>query len=326
MLDVFFTVDVEVWCGWKNMDKLFPGAFRKYVYGPTPRGDYGLPYQINVLKEYGFTGVFFVEPLFATRFGIEPLAEIVGLLHDGAQEVQLHLHTEWVDESNEPLLKGDCAKRQHLRCFSLEEQTILIAAGARLLKQAGANEMNAFRAGNFGFNIDTLRAVAANGIPFDSSYNASIFGLDSGVLPGVPVVSPIECEGVYEYPMTVFNDGTQDLRHTQLTACSYREMEGLLWQALEAGRSSFVVLSHNFDLLNRAKNRPDDVVVNRFRKFCSFLDQNRDSFRVVGFQGLNPQIVQQQPPPLTSPIWKTGERMLEQAYRRLFEQVCRKRD
>lgn len=319
MLDVFFTVDVEVWCdGWSNIDEKFPDAFRKYIYGPTAKGDFGLPYKLNVLKDHGLTGVFFVEPLFSTRFGEQPLEEIVGLVRESNQEVQLHLHTEWVDESRVPLLADTHAKRQHLRYFSRDEQSTLIAAGDRLLRQAGASDINAFRAGSFGFNRDTLGALAANGIPFDSSYNASLFGLDSGVMPDVVVVEPIECDGVYEYPMTVFKDGTGSLRHTQLTSCSSRELEGLLWQALETGRSSFVILSHGSELLNQAKDRADDVVVKRFQRLCSFLDKNRDSFRVRGFQGLKPQIPQQQPVPLSSPVWKTGARMIEQAYRRKY--------
>jgi len=319
MLDVFFTVDVEIWCdGWLNIDEKFSSSFRKYIYGPTSKGNFGLPYKLDVLKHHGLTGVFFVEPLFSTRFGGQPLAEIVGLVSESAQEVQLHLHTEWVDESRVPLLEGNYTKRQHLRYFSMEEQTALIATGAKLLKQAGVSDINAFRAGSFAFNKDTLSALAANGIPFDSSYNASLFGPDSGVMPGVTVVDSIEYQGIYEYPMTVFKDGTRSLRHAQLTSCSYKEIEGLLWQALEAGRNSFVILSHSFELLNRAKDRPDDLVVKRFRRLCSFLDQNRDSFRVRGFQGLKPQITQRQPAPLASPIWRTGARMIEQAYRRKY--------
>jgi len=319
MLDVFITVDVEVWCdGWHNIDEKFTDSFRRYIYGNTPRGDFGLPYQLKVLREHGLDGVFFVEPLFSTRFGEQPLAEIVGLVRENEQEVQLHLHTEWVDESRVPLLEDVHTKRQHLRYFTPDEQTILIAKGAELIRQAGASDINAFRAGSFAFNRDTLGALAANGIAFDSSYNASMFGLDSGVDPGVTVVEPIECDGVYEYPMTVFKDGTGSLRHAQLTACSHQEMEGLLWQALKKGRKSFVILSHGSELLNEAKNRPDEVVVKRFQKLCSFLDKNRHSFRVRGFQGLIPQPTRQQPTPLASPIWKTGVRMVEQAYRRTF--------
>lgn len=320
VLDVFFTVDVEVWCdGWHNIDQKFPDAFRKYIHGTTPKGDFGLPYQLKVLNDHGLSGVFFVEPLFSSRFGEQPLAEVVGLVRESGQEVQLHLHTEWVDESRVPLLEDVRAKRQHLRYFTLAEQTILIAKGAELLTQAGAKDINTFRAGSFAFNRDTLSALAVNGIPFDSSYNASLFGRDSGVMPGVTVVEPIECECVYEYPMTVFNDGTGALRHAQLTACSFREMEGLLWQALQSGRSSFVILSHGSELLNQSKDRPDEVAVNRFRQLCAFLDKNRDVFRMRGFHGLTPQLTQQQPGPLTSPIWKTGARMLEQVYRKKFQ-------
>jgi len=43
-------------------------------------------------------GVFFVEPVFSGRFGLEPLSEIVGLLQEGRQELRLNLHTEWMDE------------------------------------------------------------------------------------------------------------------------------------------------------------------------------------------------------------------------------------
>lgn len=316
MLDVFLTVDVEIWCdGWLNIDEKFSHAFLKYIYGSTPNGDYGLPYQLDVLNDHGLKGVFFIEPLFSTRFGVQPLAEIVGLVKEKAQEIQLHLHTEWVDEAREPLLPTVHAKRQHLRYFSKDEQTALIGTGARLLNQAGADNINAFRAGSFAFNRDTLGALAINGIPFDSSYNASHFGPDSGVMPGVTVVEPIECDGVYEYPMTVFKDGSRSLRHAQLTACSYQELEGLLWQALESGRTSFVILSHGSELLNQDKIRADEVVVKRFQKLCSFLNHNRDSFRVRGFHGLEPQPARMQPDPLSSSLWKTGRRIIEQAYR-----------
>lgn len=320
MLDVFITVDVEVWCdGWDNIDEKFPKAFNRYVYGHTERGRFGLPYQTEVLGEHGLKGVFFVEPLFSTRFGPEPLAEIVGLLNAAQQEIQLHLHTEWVDEAHMPLLPNVDAKRQYLRYFTLDEQTLLIKKGIALLHAAGASPVNAFRAGSFGFNRDTLRALAANGIAFDSSYNVTHFGLDSGVLPGIPVFAPIECEGVHEYPMTVFKDGLRKLRHAQITACSFSEFEGLLWHALEAGRQSFVLLSHNFELLNRAKDRPDRVAVRRFEKLCKFLDRNRDCFSVRGFHGLTPQVSTEQPEPLSSPSWRTASRLLEQIFRRVYQ-------
>lgn len=319
MLDVFVTVDVEIWCdGWRDIDAKFSGAFERYVHGPTPTGRYGLPHLLAVLGDHGLAGNFFVEPLFSARFGAQPLADIVGLIRQARQEVQLHLHTEWVDEALTPLLGDVHGKRQHLRHFSLADQTRLIAIGKRLLAQAGADGLSAFRAGSFGFNRDTLTALADNELFLDASYNAAMSGLDSGVLPGITVVEPVECAGVVECPMTVFDDGTRRLRHAQLSACSYREMEGLLWSALRAGRQAFVMLLHNFELLNRAKNAADPVAVDRFRRLCSFLDRNRDSFRVRGFQGTPLQPVLHQPRPLSSPAWRTGARMLEQLARRAY--------
>lgn len=319
MLDVFYTVDVEVWCGgWSDLDEKFPNAFRRYIHGPTARGDYGLPYQLRLLQTHGLTGVFFIEPLFALRFGQTALDDIVGLVRDAGQEVQLHLHTEWVDEAREAVLPGPQRKRQHLRYFSREEQTVLIAKGLELMRRAGVTDINAFRAGSFAFNHDTLPALLANGIAFDSSYNASMFGPDSGVSPGRLLIEPATVDGVVEYPMTVYRDGTATLRHAQLTACSWPELEGLLWQAANEGRRAFVLLSHGFELLNKAKDRPDDVVVRRFERLCAFLDRHRDTFRMRGFRGLEPVLGAVQPAPLVSPLHRTGGRMLTQLYRRRY--------
>jgi hypothetical protein len=317
-MDVFITCDVEIWCdGWDDIDAKFPEAFRRYVYGPTAHGDYGLPYQIALLREHGLTGVFFVEPLFSARFGAAPLAEMVGLLRDGGQEIQLHLHTEWVDEARVALIPGVTGKRQHLRQYDLDEQTALIGAGLRMLHAAGAEPASAFRAGSFALNRATLAAQSRCGIGIDSSYNDSMFGRDSGV--GAPVLDTTRIDDVLEVPMTVFEDGFRRPRHAQLGACSFGEMEALLWQALDAGRRSFVILLHNFELLNDSKTRRDAIVVRRLQRLCAFLDRHRSAFRVRGFGGLEPPPSPPAPPvPLKSSVAKALGRMVEQGFRRSY--------
>ena len=316
VLEVFFTIDVEVWCGdWAALDARFPSAFDRYVYGPGRQG--GLTTQLQILSDHGLTSVCFVEPLFAGRFGLSPLTEIVGIVQQAGHEVQLHLHTEWVDEALSPLLPGAPAgKRQHLRLFSQDEQTRLIGLGAQWLQQAGAQAPNAFRAGGFGFNAQTLPALAANGICIDSSYNASMLGPSSGVAPGELLLQARQFGPVLELPMTVYADG-RGLRHAQLTACSWGELEGLLWQALDAGHEQFVLLSHNFELLTPGMNQIDRVVMRRFRQLCAFLDRHRDVFRVRGLRGSLPATASKAQPLLRSPLWRTGWRMAEQAWRRV---------
>lgn len=58
----------------------------------------------------------------------------------------------------------------------------------------------------------------------DTSYNpASIEGTDD-VLAERLIIQPHRIEGIHEYPVSVFNDGRK-LRHMQVGACSYNELE-----------------------------------------------------------------------------------------------------
>jgi len=319
MLDVFFTIDVEVWCdGWDDIDRKFPAAFRHYIYGAG--GRYGLPDQLAILDDHGLKSVCFVEPLFAGRFGMAPLSEIIGLIESRGHEIQLHLHTEWANEARQPLpdIENPQRKRQHLFHYTLAEQTRLIAVGSAWLQAAGADMPTAFRAGSFALNADTLQALEANAIYVDASYNASTFGPASGVGGGEILLLPRQIGSVLELPMTVYNDGV-GLRHAQLTACSWSELEHLLWQALEQQQDTFVILSHSFELLTARQTAPDPVVIRRLRKLCAFLDRHRDSFRVRGLcdQPL-PKSVPKAGPGLHSSIWRTSARMLEQAGRRRY--------
>ena len=319
MLNVFFTVDVEIWCnGWNDIDKKFPESFKRYIYGPTSKGDYALPIQLQVLQDHGLKGVFFIEPLFSTRFGGAPLQEIVGLINDGKQEIQLHLHTEWVDEAVVPLLPDSKKKRQHIKYFSLSEQEVLIGKGMDLLVQGGSNKISAFRAGSFGANQDTLRALESNDIKIDSSYNY-ISKMDGicDIETDEVLFQPQLVEGIYEYPLSVYSDRKGHFRHAQLGACSSSELSNMLMSAADAGWDSFVILSHNFELLNKSKSKVDNIVFQRFLSLCKFLEKHRDVFNCTGFSKVNPKAVERQPQPIASNVISTAWRMAEQAVRRV---------
>lgn len=316
---VFFTVDVEVWCGaWDDLDSRFPEAFRRYIYGSTKRGQYGLPRTLERLNHYGLKGVFFTEPLFSRRFGHAALEEIVGLVLAAGQEIQLHLHTEWADEAEPPLVPGLRDKRQHLWMFDCAEQELLIRLGLDLLEKAGGKGINAFRAGSFGMNIETWRALAKIGIPFDSSFNGLFASTREDLASYVTVHQPMDVAGVWSYPMTIFEDARGHLRHAQLGACSFSELEWLLWRAAEEEWASVVLLSHNFELMNQAKTAPDPVVTKRFERLCRFLASNTDAFETSGFQGLIPQPRAQAVDIPRAGISVTLCRMAEQALRRLY--------
>ena len=80
--------------------------------------------------------MFFVESLAASFIGLEMLARIVTMVQDLGHEVQLHLHTEWLNWKNRHLFLAD--RGRFLRSFSIDEQTDLIGRAVENLQKCGA--------------------------------------------------------------------------------------------------------------------------------------------------------------------------------------------
>lgn len=314
-LPVVLSFDVEVWCnGWRDLDQRFPTWYPRYVWGRSPRGDYALPKTLELLDRHDLRGVFFVEPLFAARFGIEYLTTIVSLIRAAGQEVQLHLHAEWTNEIRPPLFAGAERKRQHLIHFSLDEQRILLAAGCSLLEEAGAAPPTTFRAGSFAANRDTFRALADLGLRYDSSLNR-VWAVSGPDLRGtVDFDRPDEIEGVRSLPVTVFADGLGRARPLQISACSFEEMRGVLEAAHAADSPGVVAVSHNFEMLKEDLSAPDWTVVRRFERLCRYLGEQRGRFVTTGFANIRPTAAPA--PPLRVPQWTTWKRLAEQGLRR----------
>ncbi len=319
-MNVFLTFDIEVWCnGWDSLDAAFPASFERYVYGRSRHGAYALPATLEILQRHGLHGVFFVEPLFAARFGLEPLREIVTLIRAAGQEVQLHLHPEWTDEALEPLIPDCRRKRQHLSYYTLDEQTALIGHGRRLLEAAGSGPLSAFRAGSYAANRDTFSALQRNGLLLDSSLNRCHAISAPDLRAEHSLAAPFVQAGVSSYPVSVFRDGLGRDRPAQVGACSAAELAAALDSAERAGASSFVIVSHNFEMLRAGRSEPDWIVVRRFEALCAHLAAQSERYRVRGFAAdlaLDPQQPQVDSRP-SAGLLATGRRHAEQLLRRL---------
>lgn len=320
-MNVFLTFDVEVWCNnWANLDGAFQGSFERYVYGSSPHGDYALPQTMAILNRYGLKGVFFVEPLFATRFGVEYLEIIVKLIRAAGHEIQLHLHPEWTNEAKVPIIQNSSTKRQHLCYYTLEEQTELIACGKKLMEAAGSGPVSAFRAGSFAANRDTFEALRRNGIFLDTSLSRSYDVSGPDLRSEYSFDVPFVLSDVSTYPVTVIKDGLRNDRPAEVTACSFREMRDALWDAQRAGLKEFVIVSHNFELLRRGSSEPDWIVAKRFEQLCAFLARHPEKFTVRGFgddMELDPHDRRTATQPKAN-FGSTSWRYLEQAYRALI--------
>lgn len=325
-LKTLITVDTEVWPRSPGGTRWTGSGLREHlrrdIYGVTSNGEYGLSYQMDVLDAHGLKGVFLVESLFACAVGIDPLAEIVALIQGRGHEVQLHVHTEWLAWMPDPILNGRTG--QNLKDFTEGEQDVLLRRALENLERAGARSVRAFRAGNYGADFATLRALTRIGIPFDTSYNVCYLDRECGLRLEGRLVQPRTIEGVCEVPISFFQDYPGHDRHAQLCACSYREIARSITQAWRLGWQTYVIVSHSFELLRRNRSgiphAPDRIVIKRFEKICRFLARNRERFQTVGFSDLDPSSDGRAVPTseLQSTVFLTTLRQGEQLFRRLL--------
>lgn len=318
MLDVILTVDSEL-----SPDNLGRGVSLRdemdlSFYGRTSGGEFGVVYQMDILNSYGLKGIFFVEALCASSVGLGPLREMVSVIQERGHDVQLHLHSEWLPLTSPRLLPGRSGLNMH--CFSEDEQSTLIGRGLDNLNASGAKAISAFRAGNMGADRATLRALARNGILYDSSYFAPYLNSHCRLGSLGNINQPVSCDGVVEIPVCAFQDYPGHVRPMQLCACSSSELEHGLLQAWRTGWQTAVLLWHSFELIKRPgpkrrKPVPAPLVRGRFLRMCQFLSANRDKFQTVSLSHchIKPAVAPQLRAGLHSPVWRTAWRVAEQA-------------
>ncbi len=295
------------------------------LYGRTKSGEVGILYQLDLLNSLQLKSVVFLEPFFTEVAGKGPLSTLVSQIQERGHEIQLHPHTEWLELMPDNPVMGRTGRFIHQ--FSEADQVTLLRKGLEILTACGATNVIAFRAGGFGANANTLRALATVGLRFDSSYNACYLpNLCQLTRPDL-LLQPTTWNGVYEYPISFFSDYPGHYRHAQICACSFLELKRSLMNAWRQNWRSFVIVSHSFELLRQRRRNAtqgnetavDAVVQKRFVKLCHFLAENRDKFRTVGFADIEPSTdcIVDRVSPLRSRVYLTGFRLLEQARRRL---------
>lgn len=321
---VLITIDTEAWPhqeAWR--EEHLESDIRRDIYGITEDGEFGLAFQADMLCDHGLKSIFFVEALFASVVGINPLRQIVECIRKrNGQAVELHAHPEWTKYLSIPGIIYRPGL-QHFHQLPFEHQVSILDLACRNLRSAGVAQIRGFRAGNFSADNNTSQALEAVGVPFDFSYNAAFLGTLCKFQLPEPVFEPILLHGITEYPMSCFEDYPGHIRHAQLCACSFGEMRHALNQAWQIGWSHFVILSHSFELINRRsrqhKGRLNPTVLHRMENLCKFLKENNDRFETTTCESLD--VVSPRNAKVATPLhgsWlNTIERFAEQAWSRV---------
>ena len=284
-MKVFITIDVE--CGEFSPD--YDGC----VWGRLDNSsghEYGLPLILTLLKNTNLKAVFFLEVLSSSRHGISKLKRIADRIISEGHEVQLHLH---------PSLRHPIRKPNteiHLGKYPINTQIELIETGLDILGKCGVTEVTAFRAGGFGINKDTFRALKKCGVLYDSSYNLNYLNSSCLVsLTGPPRNDAFPYEHIVEFPVTCFKNPlsrNMPYRHIQITASSYWETKKALLMAYQNKMKAVVIILHSFEFINffdkkRTMGKPVNNNILRFSKLLEDLSLNGDLFEVSGFNGLS---------------------------------------
>jgi hypothetical protein len=320
MTCVYLTIDTEYSSGLVR-DGSAPGRADNFVRSITcltPEGPAGIPHKLTLLARTGQRAVFFVDPMPALLWGTAAIEDIVGPIIDAGQDVQLHLHTEWLElaGSANPLASGRVGT--NLFDFPFEEQCQLIDYARAQLMAAGAPAPVAFRAGNYGANDDTLRALASLGIAYDTSHCPALPSGASRIALGPEHRDPLWHEGVIEVPVGSIGALGAAQRHGQITALSLAELTAAIRHARDSGRETLTLVSHSFELFNRRRLAVNRIVRHRFDRLCHFLAGTpgvtsgtyRDDPPAIGAA---PDEVELLPASLPRTAWRYAEQALSNA-------------
>ncbi len=302
---VLLTIDVELtWrhhargAGWRD----------NFALSCDPCG-VGVPYQLEQLRRHGLKACFFVDPMPALVYGLEPIQRMVDPILAAGQEVQLHLHSFWHD-----LALGRADPRFELTAFAPDEQRNLLETARDLLLATGAPAPTAYRAGSFAADAHTLDALRSLGIGYDSSHNGAEHPWPSALPLDRALIDPVDCGGIVEVPVTQICSHDDGLRPAQLCALSADEMQAALRHAALNGHPVTTIVGHSFELATRDGKRVNRVVRDRFDSLCAFLAEHPESMPTASFASLPPPPAAPFAQPLPAAPLRIAMRMAEQAW------------
>ncbi len=311
---VFLTVDTELM--WRHHAAGLP--LDEMARRSLEPAGVGVGWQLEQLAAHGLKATFFVDPMPARVFGLEPIRRVVAAILAAGQEVQLHLHPNWTGA------RADDAGASHasfeLIDYAQDEQRDLIATAADLLVEAGAPGPVAFRSGSYSANDATLAALAELGFAYDSSHNGSEHPWPSAI--GLPPrrIAPVAHQGLIEVPVTLIEDRPGHLRHFQICALSAGEIAAALDHAVAQDHAAVTIVSHGFELANRAGTRANGVHVRRFVALCEMLAARRESLPTVHFADRPALRLDRDDAPLSPDLLRTTRRRVEQLWSNWVEE------
>jgi len=271
------TVDTETF---RVAGRMLP--FETHHYAELPEGTFGVQRIMDICDEYGAKATFFVDVYMHHSYGEKLVAELCQRIEKTGHDVQLHAHPSWLPGSQHALIRE----------FSLERQVEILMEGKELIERWTGRTPKGFRAGAYGANLDTMRALYRSGFCVDSSY----FPLNkncelSQQLDNKCVNQPFYVEGILEIPVTTYWmwKGPFHAKNSKIdvNACSWAELQNVLPKFARSPLEYVVLFLHSFSFSDwdrrRERNLPRIGPLRRFENLLKLIRRELDGdFQTIG--------------------------------------------
>jgi len=187
MAQILITIDTEI----GELGKYRPDAFETFIEGKVDGKEVGYKFIMDILDKYNAKGEFFVDVYPYKQIGEDKFANLCKNIVKKGHNVQLHTH---------PSMAFD-RERIHMHQYSLKEQIEILELGKEKIKAWIGKYPIAHRAGGYGINEDTFKALSQVGILHDSSY---FYGHGNCKFQCDVKNKPFRVGGIVEIPITVF--------------------------------------------------------------------------------------------------------------------------
>ena len=288
MLYIFPTIDVE-------------GVHGRNPFAQMALGDIGLHENWGTLRlaelfqEHNVTATFFVDVYESSLYGGAIVQKLCQDIHECGQEVGLHTHPSWRDDPRDFkwLRKLKAAnsffpqEKDFLFKCSLEEQVEILRWGAEFIHSSTGHYPVSHRAGGYGANINTLKALKEVGVPMDSSMFTH-----SNCKLNLSLKNVSDVDGVFEIPITGFERNQQlhaginfgirrhNFFRTGLDDCSIDDLMWYVDQARSGGDSVMNLFMHSYSLLNFDESftwfKPNFNNLKILQRFLSYVNRMPD--------------------------------------------------
>lgn len=290
---------------------------KRLVWGEHEAGTAGVREMCAAGNEVGAKHIFFVD--FCGAFNRQDeIREVIRWLDQDGQDVQLHIHPEYLPPDFWPQ-HGLKDKPRYLNQYDYKKAEFTIGYFSKMISELTGKPVLGFRAGSFRWNADTIRALKAANIPlsFNNSMHASIVGQ---CIYSEPTNLPyMWSNGIVEVPMTerqfyprvrrgLWAITDFFVKHLKIRD-RYPDFGKEWWRRLQfpAGYGNFpsqilgpyrsnpllVVLMHSWSLLYWDKDKygkyRDDRRIEFYRKFVQGLAKNYDIITSAEFIELHSQ-------------------------------------